>query len=132
MSLVPEPRALAVDALSQDWQGRSMYMFPPFPLLNKAAQDHPGGRGDTNRPLVAVTTVVSTLTTSVCGPPMLLSIPGYISSGKSYHLHDGGSYAQHYQEAGFSKKVSKLAKAPRRPSTNRMYDDRTGGHRERI
>ena len=50
MSLVPEPRALAVDALSQDWQGRSMYMFPPFPLLNKAAQDHPGGWGDTNRP----------------------------------------------------------------------------------
>ena len=33
MSPIPEPRALAVDALSQDWQGRSMYMFPPFPLL---------------------------------------------------------------------------------------------------
>ena len=28
MSPIPEPRALAVDALSQDWQGRSMYMFP--------------------------------------------------------------------------------------------------------
>ena len=26
------------DALSQDWQGRSMYMFPPFPLLNKVIQ----------------------------------------------------------------------------------------------
>ena len=35
---IPEPRALAVDALSQDWQGRSMYMFPPFPLLNKVIQ----------------------------------------------------------------------------------------------
>ena len=35
MSPVPEPRALGVDALSQDWQGRSMYMFPPFPLLSK-------------------------------------------------------------------------------------------------
>ena len=35
---IPEPRALAVDALSQDWQGRSMYMFPPFPLLNKVMQ----------------------------------------------------------------------------------------------
>ena len=31
---------------------------------------------------------------------------------------------QHYQAAGFSKEVSKLAAAPRRPSTNRMYDDR--------
>ena len=30
MSPIPEPRALAVDALSQDWQGRSMYMFPHF------------------------------------------------------------------------------------------------------
>ena len=34
----PEPRALAVDAVSQDWQGRSMYMFPPFRLLNKVIQ----------------------------------------------------------------------------------------------
>ena len=31
---------------------------------------------------------------------------------------------QHYQAAGFSKEVSKLAAAPRRPSSNRMYDDR--------
>ena len=38
MSPIPEPRALAVDALSQDWQGRSMYMFPPFSLLNKVIQ----------------------------------------------------------------------------------------------
>ena len=38
MSPVPEPRALAVDALSQDWHGRSMYMFPPFPLLSKVMQ----------------------------------------------------------------------------------------------
>ena len=38
MSPILEPRALAVDALSQDWQGRSMYMFPPFPLLSKVMQ----------------------------------------------------------------------------------------------
>ena len=38
MSSIPEPRALSVDALSQDWQGRSMYMFPPFPLLSKVMQ----------------------------------------------------------------------------------------------
>ena len=24
-----------IDALSQDWQGKSMFMFPPFPLLSK-------------------------------------------------------------------------------------------------
>ena len=31
---------------------------------------------------------------------------------------------KHYQAAGFSKEVSKLTAPPRRPSTNRMYDDR--------
>ena len=31
---------------------------------------------------------------------------------------------KHYQAAGFSKEVSKLTAAPRRPYTNRMYDDR--------
>ena len=30
--------ALAIDALSQDWQGRSMYIFPLFPLLSKVIQ----------------------------------------------------------------------------------------------
>ena len=38
VSPIPEPRALAIDALSQDWQGRSMFMFPPFPLLSKVIQ----------------------------------------------------------------------------------------------
>ena len=40
MSHISEPRALAIDALSQDWQGRSMLMFPPFPLLSKVIQKH--------------------------------------------------------------------------------------------
>ena len=31
---------------------------------------------------------------------------------------------QHYQAAGFFEEVSRLAAAPRRPSTNRVYDDR--------
>ena len=38
------------------------------------AQDDPGGLCDTHSPLVAVTIVVSTLTTSVCGPPSILSV----------------------------------------------------------
>ena len=38
MSPVREPQALAIDVLSQDWQGRSTYMFPPFPLLSKVIQ----------------------------------------------------------------------------------------------
>ena len=31
---------------------------------------------------------------------------------------------QHCQSAGFSEGVSRLAMAPKRPSTNHMYDDR--------
>jgi hypothetical protein len=34
VSPVPDPRAMAVDALSLSWEGRWMYMFPPFPILN--------------------------------------------------------------------------------------------------
>ena len=51
-------------------------MFPPFPLLNShsEAQDHPDGRGDTPRPLVAVTTMVSTRATAECGSPTILSV----------------------------------------------------------
>ena len=37
---VPEPRALAVDALSQDWQGRSMYMFPHSPCSTRSCRNY--------------------------------------------------------------------------------------------
>ena len=96
-ALVLEPRALAIDALSQDWQGRSMYMFPPFLLLNShsEAQDHPDRRGDTHRPwwpsqpwfphLLGLS--VNHLLRFFQYRRDLFSQQGYISSGKSYHLH---------------------------------------------
>ena len=34
-----------------------------------------------------------------------------------------GALMQHFQTAGFSEEVSRLPAAPRRPSTNNMYDD---------
>ena len=48
---------------------------PPAQPSHSEAQYHPGGRSDTNSPLVAITTVVSTSTMSVCGPSSLLSEP---------------------------------------------------------
>ena len=82
-------------------------------------------------PLVAVTTVVSIHTTSVCGPPSIFFVPPIptVTTGiclerqvvPSAHME---ALMQHYQAAGFSRDVSRLAAAPRRPSTNRMYDDR--------
>ena len=133
MSPLPEPRALAIDALSQEWQWRSMYMFPtifPAQQSHSEAQDYPRGQSDTNIPLEAVTTVVSTFTTSVCEPPMILSIPPRSAVTTGLYLVRQvipsarmETLMQHYQAAGYSR-GSKLAAAPRRPSTNRMYDDR--------
>ncbi len=37
-SPIPDPEAYAVDALSQDWTGLSMYAFPPTAILTKVLQ----------------------------------------------------------------------------------------------
>ena len=135
MSPVPEPRALAVDALSQDWQGRSMYVstFSPAQQGHAEITVHSSGRGVPRSPLVAVSTVVPTLTTSLCGAPVdspILSRSS-VPAGPEVHLRRKvipsarmEALMRHYKAAGFSDEVSRLAAAPRRPSTNRMYDDR--------
>ena len=136
MSPVLEPRALAVDALSQDWQGWSMYMFPPFPLLNKVIQKIRSTQVAEVilvAPLVAVPVVVSTSATSLCGTPSGSPLPSgsSVPAGPEVHLRRKvvpsarmEALMQHYKAAGFSDEVSRLAAAPKRPSTNRMYDDR--------
>ena len=94
---------------------------------------HPCGRGDSRSPLVAVSTVVSTPTTSLCGTPVNSPLPSRSSvpAGPEVHLRRKvipsarmEALMRHYKAAGFSDEVSRLAAAPRRPSTNRMYDDR--------
>ena len=99
MSPILKLQALAVDALSQDWQGRSVYMFPPFSLLKviQKLRFHPGGRSFSRSPLVAETVVVFhtyfvfVWITPACFPYRrdLLSQQDqkYVSDGKSYHLH---------------------------------------------
>ena len=98
MALVPEPRALAINALSQDWQGRSMYMFPPFLLLNKVIQKL---RTTQTGEVILIAPwwpsqpwfphllrlSVDHLLRFFHYRRNLLSQQGYISSGKSYHLH---------------------------------------------
>ena len=94
---------------------------------------HSSGRGDPRSPLVAVSTVVPTPTTSLCGTPVISPIPSRssVSAGPEVHLRRKvipsvrmEALMRHYKAAGFSNEVSRLAAAPRRPSTNRMYDDR--------
>ena len=67
----------------------------------------------------------------MCGPPSLLSIPlrSTVTAGICLERQVIPSarmeaLMQHYQAAGFSKEVSRLAAAHRIPSTNTMYDDR--------
>ena len=93
---------------------------------------HSSGRGDPRSPLVAVSTVVPTPTTSLCGTPVVSPIPSRssVSAGPEEHLRQKvipsarmEALMRHYKAAGFSDEVSRLAAAPRRPSTNRMYDD---------
>ena len=103
----------------------------PAQQSHSEAQDHPDGRGDTHRPLVAVTTVVSTPATFECAT--ILSIPQRPFVTTELYLKRQvipfarmEALMQYYQAAGFSREVSKFAAAPtcRRQSTNRMYDDR--------
>ena len=91
----------------------------PARQSHSEAQDDPGGRGDIHSPLVAVRIVVSTLTTSVCGSLSFFSLLPRPAVSASME-----ALMQHYQAAGFSKEVSSLAAASRRPCTNKMYDDR--------
>ena len=94
---------------------------------------HPGGRSNSHSPPVAKTVVVSTPTSSLCGPPPVLSLPSRSSVPAGSEICLGRKVVpsacmealmRHYKAAGFSDEVSRLAAAPRRPSTNRMYDDR--------
>ena len=66
----------------------------------------------------------------VCGPPSHHFIPPRSTATSGVHLGWQvvpsacmESPMQHYQTAGFSQAVSRLAAAPRRPSNNRMYEN---------
>ena len=92
-----------------------------------------GGRSDSDSPLVAKTVMVSTLTSPLCGPPTVLPLPlrSFVTTGSEIHLGRKvvpsarmEALVRHYKAAGFSDEVSRLAAAPRRPSTNRMHDER--------
>ena len=107
--------------------------IPPAQQSHAETTVHSGGGGDPCSPLVAVSVVVSTSTTSLCGTPSSSPLPSgsSVSAGPEVRLRwkvvpsaRMEALMRHYKVAGFSDEVSRLAAAPRRPSTNRMYDDR--------
>ena len=80
-----------------------------------------------HNPLVAETVVVSAPTSSLCGPPPVLSLPSRSSVPAGSEVCLGlkvipsarmEALMRHYKAAGFSDEVSRLAAAPRRPSTS--------------
>ena len=116
----------------------------PAQQSHSEALIHSGGRGSPHSPLVAESVVVSTPTTSLCGTPPGLSLPSRSSVPAGPEVCLGWKVVpsalmealmRHYKAAGFSDEVSRLAAASRRPSTNRMYDDRwlrSMGQRARV
>ena len=107
--------------------------IPPAQQGHAETTVHSGGGGDPCSPLVAVSVVVSTSTTSLCGTPSGSPLPSgsSVPAGPEVHLRRKvvpsacmEALMRHYKAAGFSDEVSRLAAAPRRPSTNRMYNDR--------
>ena len=137
MSPILEPRALAVDALSQDLQGRSMYMFPPFHQSHSEAPVHPGGRSNSCSPPPGGqdSRGFPHLFRLCVDHPCVLSLPSRSSVPAGSEVCLGRkvipsarmeALMRHYKAAGFSDKVPRLAAAPKskRPSTNRTYDDR--------
>ena len=106
-----------------------VFTVPTAKQNHSEAQDHSEGRGDTHSPH-GCHNLGSTLTTSVCRPPMLLSVPprptvttGICLERQVVPSACMGALIQHYQAAGFSREVSRLAAAPRRLSTNKMYNN---------
>ena len=129
MSTIPKNRAMALDALSQDWQGRCT-CFHRF--LNKVIQKlrttHEGKVILIAPWWLSQPWFSHVLHLCVDHPLIipyrwdLLSRQGYVTNGKSYHLQAWRLSCS--TTAGLSKEVSRLTTALRRPSTNRMYVDR--------
>ena len=109
-----------------------MYMFLPFPLLNKVIQKL---RATEDAELI----LIEPWWPSQPWFPHLLRL---CVDQPFFYFHTVSTESEiqprrkvvpsacmealmrHYKAAGFSDEVSMLATAPRRPSTNRMYDDR--------
>ena len=107
--------------------------IPSGQQSHSEAPVHPGSRSNSHSPLVAETVVVSAPTSPLCGPPPVLSLLSRSSVPAGSDLCLGWkdvpsacmeALMRHSKAAGFSIEVTRLATAPRRPSTNHMYDDR--------
>ena len=106
-------------------------MFPPFPLLNKSfrTKDHPGGRGNSNSPPGGRFNRGSHIYyVCVDHPRIILYRWDCHNKGMSRIASCtictlGDSHAE-LPGSRIFKEVARLAAAPTRPSTNRLYYNR--------
>ena len=135
MSPILEPRALAIDTLSQDWQGSSMYMFPPFPLLNKVIQKLRTTQEGEVRPIAPwwpfQPWFPHVLRLCVNHPRIilycrdLLSQKGYVSDGKLCHLHAWRLSCSTTKQQDFQRRALDSQQAVENPQqTECKTDDR--------
>ena len=114
---------LAVDALSHDWEVNvHVSSIPSAQQSHSEAPVHPDGRGNSHSPLVAKSVMVSTPTSSLCGTPSSLSLPSRSSVPTGSKVCLGRKVVPSARMEALMRHYK--AAAPRRPSTNRMYDDR--------
>ena len=117
----------------------------PAQPSHSEAQVNPGGGGDTSSPQVAVTTVVSTLATTLYGPPSILSVPSRhtVTTGVCLERQVGPSarmeaLMQHNQTAGFGETQRSLGSPQLLEDPPQIECTMTGGyasltgHRARI
>ena len=92
-----------------------VFTVHPAQQSHSESQDHLEGRSDTR----------SLLRLCVDHPCFFLYRRATLTTGICLEWQAiPSAHMQHCQVAGFSREVSRLAAAPRRPSTNKMYDDR--------
>ena len=128
MSPIPEPRTLAVDARRTGREGRCT-CFHHFPCSAKL-------RTTQEAEVILIAPWwpkqrwIPTPTLSLCQPSVVLSMlpRSPVTTGSEIRLRRKvvpsacmEALVRNYKAAG---EVSRLPAAPRRPSTNRMYDDR--------
>ena len=132
VSLVPDPQAWAVDALSLSWEDLDPYAFPPAAILGKVVeklQDYPCNRiiliapGWPNMPwfwdLVAMSSQIPLCLPNLVSQPFNQVLHRNLSN---LNLHAWLLEPQQSRSKAFSEAVAARIEAPQRRSTRSVYE----------
>ena len=134
MSPIPDPRAVAVDALSHDWTGMLANAFPPVEILHLVLSkiEREQCQVILIAPALPQASWYQTLLSLSVQTP--IELPATKKPAKTVSIRQG-SYKpgcnetprlvliqQALQKRGFSGQVSRMVSSSVRPSTNKVYD----------